>query len=52
MNDRERKMMAFIAGVLDDLARGLVITDDELIQLNNIATELGYLELDEKEFRY
>lgn len=52
MTEREKKMVAFLAGIIYDLARGLPITDDEIRQVDNIAGEFGFFDLDEKEFMY
>lgn len=52
MNERERKMVAFLAGIICDLSRGLCITDDEIRQIDNIAGELGFSDLDPEEFLY
>ena len=52
MDERERKQMAFLAGMLLRLAHDVWLNDNELQQLDNIASELGFNDLDEKEFRY
>ena len=52
MDERERKQMAFLAGMLLRLAHDEWLNDNELQQLDNIASDLGFNDLDEKEFRY
>lgn len=52
MSEQERKQMAFLAGMLLKLAHGGSLDLNERQQLDNIASELGFNELDEKEFRY
>lgn len=52
MNEQDRKMMAFLAGTLSNLINGFPIDDNDRQQLENIVSELGYYDLDEREFRY
>lgn len=52
MEERERKMMAFMAGMLWKIANDQWLNLNELQQLDNIMCELGFQDLDEKEFRY
>lgn len=52
MSEQERKQMAFLAGMLLKLAHGESLDLNECQQLDNIASELGFNDLDEKEFRY
>lgn len=52
MTDEERKQMAFLAGMLWKMSTGLDLDDNELQSLDNIASELGFHELDEREFRW
>lgn len=52
MDERERKMMAFLAGMVWKLANDQWLNMNEVQQLDNIMSELGYQDLDEKEFRY
>lgn len=52
MDELERKQMAFLAGMLLRLAHGEWLNHNEIQQLDNIASDLGFNELDEKEFRY
>lgn len=52
MDERERKMMAFLAGMVWKLANDQWLNMNEVQQLDNIMSELGYQDLDEKESRY
>lgn len=52
MDERERKQMGFLAGMLLKLSHGESLDLNECQQLDNIASELGFNELDENEFRY
>ena len=52
MGARERKMMAFLAGMVCKLDNDQWFNMNEVQQLDNIMSELGYQDLDEKEFRY
>lgn len=52
MDERERKMIAFLAGMVWRLANGEYPNFNEMRQLDNIMSELGYQDLDENEFRY
>ena len=49
MEERERKMMAFMAGMLWKLATDQELDLNETQQLDNIMCELGFQDLDEKE---
>ena len=53
MTEDERKMMAFLAGMLRKIAfYSDYINSDDWQQLDNICYKLGLHELDENEFRY
>ena len=52
MTYNERRKMAFLAGMMHKLACGQCLTDNEIQQLDNIASELGFDDLAEDEFRY
>ncbi|MBD5543762.1 MAG: hypothetical protein HDR01_05860 [Lachnospiraceae bacterium] len=52
MNEDEKKMMAFIVGILIKLTCHRETNRNEDQSLENIAYELGTYDLDEKEFRY
>lgn len=52
MSEEERKQMAFLAGTLWKLGTGQALDDNEIQSLDNIASELGYFQLEEKEFRW
>ena len=52
MREEERKQMAFLAGIRWKLATGQALDDNEIQSLDNIASELGYSQLEEKEFRW
>ena len=52
MYERERKQMSFLASMLLRLAHDEWLNENEMHQLDNIASELGFHVLDEKEFRY
>lgn len=52
MSEDERKQLAYIAMMVYRIADGSGLTESERQSLHNIALELGFLELDEKHFRY
>lgn len=52
MNEDEKKIMAFIVGILIKLTCHQDTNRNEDQSLANIAYELGTYDLDEKEFRY
>ena len=53
MDENERKMLAFIATMVEKIAvESRCLTGNEIQMLDNIASELGGDELDENEFRY
>lgn len=52
MNERERKVIAFLLGIIIQLSDGRNIDGNDYQQLNNLADEFGTYDLDEKEFRY
>ena len=52
MTYNERRKMAFLAGMMHKLACGQCLTDNEIQQLDNIASELEFDDLAEDEFRY
>jgi len=51
-HETERRQMAFLAGTLWKLATGQDLDDNEIQSLDNIASELGYSQLEEREFRW
>lgn len=52
MNERERKVIAFLLDVIFDLSVGDNIDENKMTQLLNLMTEFGTSDLDEREFRY
>lgn len=52
MSDEEKKQLAYIAGMLLKIATGQFCDQNEMNSLANIASELGFYDLDEKEFRW
>ena len=52
MSEEERRQMSFLARTLWKLATGQTLDDNELQSLDNIASELGYFQLEENEFRW
>lgn len=52
MNERERKVIAFLIGLIMELSNGRQIDCNDYQQLMNLADEFGTGDLDEKEFRY
>lgn len=52
MTDRERKMLAYLARMLWKISIGQSLDHNEDQSLDNIADELGFGEIDEKEFRW
>ena len=52
MNDEERKQMAYLAGMLWKIGTGQTLDGNELQSLDNIASDLGFQDLDEREFRW
>ena len=52
MNERERKVIAFLLGIVTKLTYGCGINDNERKSLENLMDEFGTDDLDEKEFRY
>ena len=52
-NERLRKQVAFLAGMLQKaVVHGDHLDENEAQQLDNLCGELGFYELDEREFRY
>lgn len=52
MTEMERKQLAYVAYMLWKLATGLEVDFNERQSLDNIASNLGIQEIDEKFFRY
>ena len=52
MNERERKMLAFLTECLFNVAIGFELDGNKIQQLENIASELGAADLDDREFRW
>lgn len=52
LTDRERKMLAYLARMLWKISIGQNLDHNEDQSLDNIADELGFNEIDEKEFRW
>lgn len=53
MDERERKMLAFLAGCVFKMATQKEPLDaNEIQQVENIACELGYYDLEKDEFQY
>lgn len=52
MNERERKVIAFLLGIVFKLSIDQRIDENEVQQLNNLMDEFDTCELDEREFRY
>ena len=52
MNERERKVIAFLLGIIFKLSIGEIIDENEITQILNLSSEFGTSELDEREFRY
>lgn len=52
MNERERKVIAFLLGVVFNLSIGRGIDENDVQQISNLMDEFGTCDLDEREFRY
>lgn len=52
MSDEERKQFAYLVGMVLKLARGETLDLNEYQSLDNIASDLGFWDISEKEFRY
>lgn len=52
MNERERKVIAFLLGIVGKLCYGFPLSDNELHSLDNLMDEFGTDDLDKDEFRY
>lgn len=52
MDEREKKILAFLAGYLYKLSNGMELDFNDDMQLQNILSELGYQDLEPDEFRY
>lgn len=52
MSEDERKQLAYVAMMLYRIADSGGLTESERQSLHNIASELGFSDLDEKHFRY
>lgn len=51
-DDRHLKILAFLSGILAKISQGDQVDENERKQLENIASELGYYDLDAEYFRY
>lgn len=51
MEDIE-KMLGFVTAMLIKISTGVELDFDDIQRLDNIATDLGYYKLDNREFRY
>ena len=51
-SDEERKQFAYLVGMVLKLARGETLDLNEEQYLDNIASDLGFFDNPEKEFRY
>lgn len=52
MSERERKIIAFLLGVIFKLSMDRDVDANEVHQLVNLMDEFGTYDLDEEEFRY
>ena len=52
MNERERKVIAFLLGVVFELVTDGTIDENKTKQIANLMDEFGTADLDEQEFRY
>jgi hypothetical protein len=52
MTEDERKQLAFISGMLLKVLTGQQVSENEIQSLDNITSDLGFWNLDEKEFRW
>ena len=52
MNERERKVIAFLLGIVFKLSVEHAIDENEVQQIENLMDEFGTCDLDEREFRY
>lgn len=52
IDDRHLKILAFLSGILAKISQGDQVDENERQQLENIASELGYYDLDSEYFRY
>lgn len=52
MNERERKVIAFLLGIIFKLSIGDSIDENETTQICNLMSEFHTSDLDDREFRY
>ena len=52
MDEESKKILAYIAGLLYKVVTGQELTDNEVQSLENIASDLGCWDIQEKYFRY
>lgn len=52
MNEQERKVIAFLLGVVFNLSIGRSIDENDVQQISNLMDEFCTCDLDEREFRY
>ena len=52
MNEEERKMLAYIAGMLLKISSGEILDSNELQSLENIRDYLGFYHIEEDYFRW
>lgn len=52
MDNDERKVIAFLLGIVFKLSLDQAVNPNELQQLDNLMDEFGTYDLDENEFRY
>lgn len=52
MSDEEKKQFAYLVGMVLKLASGKTLDFNEMQSLDNIASDLGFWDIPEKEFRY
>lgn len=52
MNERERKVIAFLLNIIFKLCYDERINENDTINLCNLMSEFGSSDLDEQEFRY
>lgn len=52
MNEEEKKQLAFLYGIVVKMLSNSEITNSEMIQIQNVADDLGYEDLAPDEFRW
>lgn len=52
MDERERKVIAFLLGIIFKLSIGDAIDQNEIQQILNLMSEFGTRDLDAREFNY